>query len=381
MIERNLTPIVKKSKKSILILGPRQTGKSTLLKSLEPGLVINLAHEPTYLEFARNPKELEERLAVAGYKTVFIDEVQRLPSLLNTIQVLIDDFKKPIRFYLSGSSARKLKRGHANLLPGRIHNYFLGPLVASELGYAMDLKEALSTGTLPGIWTAKTKAEKTKTLESYAATYLKEEIQQEALTRGVEGFSRFLFVAAAEAGKFLDLTKLASQAQIPRQSATRYFEILEDTLIVRRCDAFRKSIRKRLTQAPRFFFFDIGVLNGLLGNFTVSNDRLGPLFEQFVFNQMVHSIAARDKKIRISSYRTEHGAEVDFVLEIGSKIIGLEVKSQSVISKLDLRGIKSFQDYTGKKTSCFVVYPGTVLKKIGNVEIAPWQIFLKNIGL
>lgn len=381
MIDRNLKPNVKKTKKSILVLGPRQTGKSTLLKSLQPDLIINLAHEPTYLEFARNPGELEERLTNKGYKTVLIDEVQRLPSLLNTVQFLIDDSKKSIQFYLSGSSARKLKRGHANLLPGRIHTYLLGPLVASELGYEMDLHQALSTGTLPGIWTEKAKSEKTKTLESYASTYLKEEIQQEALIRGVEGFSRFLFVAAAEAGKFLDLSKLASQAQVPRQSAVRYFEILEDTLIIRRCEAFRKSLRRRLVQSPRFFFFDAGVLNGLLGNFNVSADRLGPLFEQFIFNQIVHSVDSKDKKFRLSSYRTEHGAEVDFVLETGSKIIGLEVKSQNVISRIDLRGIKSFQEYAGKKTQCFIIYPGKVSKTVNGVEILPWQVFLKYMGI
>ena len=381
MIPRNLSTQIRKSKKSVLLLGPRQTGKSTLIKFLEPDLTINLAQEPTYLEFLRNPRELEERLASGNNKTVFIDEVQRLPSLLNTVQFLIDDSKKSIKFYLSGSSASKLKRGHANLLPGRVHNYFLGPIVLSELGYGMNLDEALSTGTLPGIWTAKTKSEKTKTLESYASTYLKEEIQQEALTRGIEGFSRFLFVVAAEAGKFLDLTKLASQAQVTRQSAIRYFEILEDTLVVRRCEAFRRSLRKRLMQAPRFFFFDTGVLNGLLGNFTVSADRRGPLFEQFIFNQLIHSIASKDMKMRISSYRTEHGAEVDFILESGSKVMGVEVKSQNVLSKLDLRGIKSFQDYAGKKAQCFVVYPGNVSKKIENVEIMPWQDFMERVGL
>jgi len=381
MIRRNLSAIFGQSSKSILILGPRQTGKSTLIGSLKPDLTINLAHEPTYLEFLRNPKELEQRMAAGSYKTVFIDEVQRLPSLLNTVQFIIDDSKKSVRFYLSGSSARKLKRGHANLLPGRVHNYFLGPLVASELGYRMNLKEALSTGTLPGIWTAKSWREKTKTLESYASTYLREEIQQEALARGIEGFSRFLFVVAAEAGKFLDMTKLASQAQITRQSAIRYFEILDDTLIIKRSEAFRKSLRRRLTQAPRFFFFDIGVLNGLLGNFKASADRMGNLFEHFIFNQLTHSIDAKDMKMRVSSYRTEHGAEVDFVLETGSKIMGVEVKSQDVIQNLDTRGIKSFQEYIGRKAPCYVVYSGTVTKKIGGVRILPWQTFLKDIGL
>lgn len=381
MIQRNLSAAFDQFKKSILILGPRQTGKSTLIGSLKPDLTINLAHEPTYLDFVRNPRELEQQMADKKYKTIFIDEVQRLPSLLNTIQVVIDDPKQSVRFFLSGSSARKLKRGHANLLPGRVHNYFLGPLVASEVHYSMSLKEVLSTGTLPGIWTATSWSEKTKTLESYASTYLREEIQQESLARGIEGFSRFLFVVAAEAGKFLDMTKMASQAQITRQSAIRYFEILEDTLIIKRCEAFRKSLRRRLTQAPRFFFFDIGVLNGLLGNFKPSADRMGNLFEHFIFNQLTHSIESKDKKMRVSSYRTEHGAEVDFVLETDSEIMGIEVKSQESIKSIDTRGMQSFQKYVGKKVPCYIVYPGTVSKTIDGVAIRPWQAFLKDLGL
>jgi uncharacterized protein len=381
MIQRNLSKIIERSKKSILVLGPRQTGKSTLIASLKPDLTVNLAHEPTYLEFLRNPKELEQRMAAGSFKTVFIDEVQRLPSILNTVQFLIDDPKQSVRFYLSGSSARKLKRGHANLLPGRVHNYYLGPLVASELGYRIHLKDALSSGTLPGIWTSYSWPDRIKTLESYASTYLREEIQQEALARGIEGFSRFLFVVAAEAGKFLDMTKLASQAQITRQSAIRYFEILEDTLIIKRCEAFRKSLRKRLIQAPRFFFFDIGVLNGLLRNFKPSADRVGNLFEHFIFNQLTHSIDSKDMKMRVSSYRTEHGAEVDFVLETGAKIIGVEVKSQESIRNLDTRGIKSFQEYVGKKTPCYLVYPGTVSKKVNGVGVVSWLTFLKDLGL
>ena len=142
----------------------------------------------------------------------------------------------------------------------------------------MDEKQALSTGTLPGIWTEEDHREKLKTLQGYAATYLKEEIQAEALSKNIEGFSRFIFIAAAESGKFLDLTKLSSEAKIPRQTATRFFEILEDTLIIRRCEAFRKSSRKRLIQSPRFFFFDTGALNGLLNNFTASAYRIGILF-------------------------------------------------------------------------------------------------------
>ncbi len=381
MINRGLASVLERSKKGVLLLGPRPTGKSTLIRSLSPALTINLAHEPTYLEFARNPSELEQRLAAGPYSSVFIDEVQRLPSLLNTLQALLDERQFTGKLYLTGSSARKLRRGHANLLPGRIHTYHLGPLVSAELNYQMDVTKALETGTLPGIWTEPDPRERRKTLRSYASTYLKEEIQAEALTKNIEGFSRFLFVAAADAGKFLDLLKLSSSAGIPRQSAVRYFEILEDTLILRRCEAFRKSERRRLVQSPRLFFFDTGVLNGLLGNFTASADRIGVLFEHLFFNQISDSAAAKDQEIRISSYRTEHGAEVDFIVEMGKEVLAVEVKASSNVGRNDLRGLRSFADYYGKKHRPCVVYLGSSRKKIDGVEIFPWQAFLKDLNL
>lgn len=380
MINRGLASVLERSKKGVLLLGPRQTGKSTLIRSLSPALTLNLAHEPTYLEFARNPSELEQRLSGGSYSSVFIDEVQRLPSLLNTLQVLLDERQFTGKLYLTGSSARKLRRGHANLLPGRIHTYHLGPLVSAELNYQMDVTKALETGTLPGIWTEEDPRERRKTLRSYASTYLKEEIQAEALTKNIEGFSRFLFVAAADAGKFLDLRKLASSAGIPRQSAVRYFEILEDTLILRRCEAFRKSERRRLVQSPRLFFFDTGVLNGLLGNFTASADRIGALFEHLFFNQIADSAAAKDQEIRISSYRTEHGAEVDFILEMGKEVLAVEVKASSNVGRNDLRGLRSFADYYGKKHRPCVVYLGASRKKIDGADIFPWQAFLKDLN-
>ena len=381
MITRVITPFLRRSKKSCLLLGPRQTGKSTLIRGLAPTLSINLASEATFLDFARNPRELEQRLAAGRYQTVFIDEVQRLPTLLNTIQAVLDDAPHPPKFYLTGSSARKLRRGRANLLPGRVHTYQLGPLVAAELGYAVETERALSTGTLPGIWTEADDAARRKTLRSYASTYLKEEVQAEALTRQIEGFSRFLFVVAAEAGHFLDLSKLASEAGIPRQSAARYFEILEDTLIVRRCEAFRKSLRRRLLQRPRFFFFDPGVLNGLVGNFEVSADRRGRLFEHLVFTQLLDSASTRDRDLRVSSYRTEHGAEVDFILELGGEVIAVEVKASTVIGSADLRGLKSFAEYHRKLHRPVVAYLGTTAKVVNGVAVLPWQSLLRDLGL
>ncbi len=372
MISRTLTPLLSRSKKSLLLLGPRQTGKSTLVTGLKPDVTFNLAHEPTYLEFLRNPRELEERLAArTDAKTIFVDEVQRIPSLLNTIQTLLDR-PKPLRFLLTGSSARKLRRGHANLLPGRIHTYTLGPLVMGELKQGFALAQALSLGTLPGIWTEEDSETARKTLRSYAGTYLKEEIQAEGLARNLEGFARFLNIAAAASGQFLDFSKLASAAQVPRQSAVRFFEILEDCLLVLRVDAFAKSTARRLVQHPRYYFFDVGVLNGLLGNFHVSEDRKGSLFEHWVVTQIVHTAQALDVDVRYSTYRTESGAEVDLILEKDRVLWAIEIKASSHIGSNDLRGLRSFGDYYGKPHRKIVLYSGDHRKRLGDIELWPW---------
>jgi predicted AAA+ superfamily ATPase len=385
MIARQLGPTLARSTKSVLLLGPRQTGKSTLMATLAPELTINLAHEATYLEFARSPRELDERLAALprgrARHTVLIDEVQRLPSLLNTVQALLDRPGNRLRFLLTGSSARKLRRGNANLLPGRIHTYHLGPLVTGECDYALDTRQVLATGTLPGILTDADPASRRKTLRSYAATYLKEEVQAESLTRNLEGFARFLHVAAEWAGHHLDLSKLAAAAQVARQSVTRYFEILEDTLIVLRTEPFAKSPRRRLVQHPKFFFFDVGVRNGLLGSFDVSADRIGALFEHLVFSQLVAASAAADQDVRIASYRTEHGAEVDFVVERGREVWALELKASSNVGTSDLRALRAFADFYGKAHTPMVLYLGDVRKRVAGVDVVPWQEGLREMRL
>ena len=204
-------------------------------------------------------------------------------------------------------------------------------------------------------------------------------MQGEALLRNIEGFSRLLFVVATAAGQFLDLAKLASEAGISRQSAVRYFEILEDTLIVRRCEAFRHSARQRLVQHPRFFFFDTGVLNGLLENFVVSSDRRGMLLEHFVFNQLTALAQAHDTAVRLSSYRTAHGAEVDFILELGGQVIAIEVKASATVSSSDLRGLRSFAEYHRTPHRAVIVYLGPHAKMLDGVAIVPWHSFLRDL--
>ncbi len=383
MYSRQLLPILRDSTRSVLLLGPRQVGKSTLMRALNPELEINLAHEPTYLAFARDPHELEARLGalpLTKVRTVFIDEIQRLPSALNTIQSLLDEPRHGLRFLLTGSSARKLRRGEANLLPGRIHSYRMGPLVSAELGHDLPTKTALAHGTLPGILTEPDARDREKTLSTYAAIYLREEVQAENLSRSLEGFARFLGAIADWAGHHLDLAKVASAAQVPRQSAGRWFEVLEDTLLVLRAEAFAKSATRRLVQHPKFYFFDPGVLNGLLGNFTASPDRVGVLFEHLVFTQLVHSAAAFDERVRLSTFRTEHGAEVDFILERGSELIAIEAKASRIVGPSDLRGLARFEDYAGRKVRSMVWYLGRERKRIGGVDILPWQEGLEALG-
>jgi len=381
VITRTLTRALADSRKSLLLLGPRQTGKSTLIGALKPDLTIQLAHEATYLEFLRNPRELEERLSAERHaKTICIDEVQRLPSLLNTLQVLLDRPGNKQRFLLTGSSARKLRRGHANLLPGRLHTYHLGPLTFGEIADpSLSLRRALSIGTLPGIWTEADLPTAQKTLRSYAVTYLKEEVQAESLTRNLEGFTRLLQVAADQSGRFLDLSKLAGAAQIPRQSAVRFFEILEDSLLVYRIEAFAQTGARRLIQHPKFVFFDPGVLNGLLGNFEASGDRIGNLFEQWITTQIIHESYARDMDLKISTYRTEHGAEVDLIIQRGSHLYAVEIKSAAQVGTDALRGLRSFAEYYRKPHRAMVLTTGHTRKNMGDVEIWPWQAGLNEL--
>jgi len=379
-INRKVLKSIKKTKKSILLIGPRQTGKSTLIKTLNPDLSVNLSNEGIYLNFASNARELEQLIRAQKPKTVFIDEIQRLPSLLNTIQSILDDWSDPPQFYITGSSARKLRRGQANLLPGRIFSYNLGPLSASELEYSLR-QDVITHGSLPGIYTERELEVREKLLKSYAGIYLKEEIQAEALTKNLEGFARFIFVAAAEATKYLDLAKLAMQAKIERHSAVRWFELLEDTLMVTRASPFTKSNRKRLVQHPRFFFFDNGILNALLKNFVDSADRSGFLFENLFFSQLQTSAFAADKEIDVSSFRTDHGAELDFIVEVSGTVWAIECKASTDIAAVNTKPFKSFEAVYRKPHQRVIAYRGAEEKEIMGIKIIPWQKLLKHMGL
>ncbi|MFN7906201.1 MAG: ATP-binding protein [Pseudobdellovibrionaceae bacterium] len=384
MILRKIQKQIEQSlgnKKSVLLLGPRQTGKSTLIQQIGVDHEFNLSNQSVFLEFARDPLYLEQSLKAILPKggLVFIDEVQRVSSVLNTIQYLIDK-KKGYQFILTGSSARKLKKGKANLLPGRLHAYDLGPVVSSELGYQANTNSLLAFGALPGVITEMQSREIKKLLRSYTTTYLNEEIKAEALTKNLEGFTRFLFNIAVDSTKYMDLTKVSKMIAVPRQTTQRFFEILEDTLLVQRLEVFAKSEKRRLIQHPRFFIFDNGVLNSLLNNFNVSADRIGQLFENLFITQLMTSLKSGDLEFRLSSYRTDAGAEVDVVLEVNNKIYAIEIKSGQ-FAKSSLGGLRSFKKFVGQQVECIVVVPDGQQKVIEDIQVMPWQNFLKSLKI
>jgi predicted AAA+ superfamily ATPase len=386
MVSRKIKPEIESAAKSILLLGPRQAGKSTLVKSLKPDLEINLADEMEYLRFASDPSAFRRAIEEAEAQTVFVDEVQRLPKLLNTTQAIIDESKRnpsqKMKFYLTGSSARKLKRGGANLLPGRVYLFHLGPLVAAELDYQADTRLALEIGCLPEVYLGGAGKDAERHLKSYSATYLKEEIKAEALVQNLDSFSRFFAQMTPQVAEFVDYTKLAARAKISRHAVPRYFQILEDTLVAYRVFPYLNGEHDLdLIKHPKFYFFDNGVYNGMLNNFAASSDRVGKLSEQLVFSQLLHSAWAADKEIKISSFRTRSGAEVDFIVELDQKLYAIEVKHADQVQLDDLEGLRLFDSKMPANHGQFVFHMQRLEKKMGKVWILPWQKGLKELGL
>lgn len=376
---RILSEIIKNSKKSILLLGPRQVGKSTLLNALKPDLTIDLARDEEYFAFQSNHRELIERISAQETRVVFLDEIQRIPRLLNTVQSIVDTNPK-IRFFLSGSSARKLRKGKANLLPGRVFVYQMSPLCVEEFGKHWNENRSLQYGSLPGVMNLESDVDKKKLLMSYSNTYLKEEILAESLVRGVDGFVRFLKEAANHSGAFLDLSKLSKKAKIPRQSAVRHFEILEDTLIAHRVENDRELEGIDLVRHPRFFIFDLGVVNALQGSFDISADRIGSMYEHLVLNQVMHSASANDTPVEAYHFRTRGGFEIDFVFKVEAHRFTIECKSAKHVDETDVKNLKSMNRYYSKATP-ILIYRGSQEKKISGVWAVPLEKALKIMGL
>jgi uncharacterized protein len=351
MIDRLVAQRMARGRKSVLLLGPRQVGKSTLCASLKPLRTVQLADEREFLRYSKDPSSLKaELLALNSAGLICIDEVQRVPALLNVVQAILDDPRTRFRFALTGSSARKLRRGGANLLPGRVVLECLDPLTCFELPEPLDLGRALQVGMLPGIYLGDDEA--VDVLGTYAEVYLREEIRAEALTKSIGAYARFLDVIAVLSGQWLNYSKISSDAETPKETIRRFVGLLEDTLLLFRLPSFqpKRRISRRVSQRDRFLLFDVGVRNAILSlhRRPVTQDQIGSVFEQWFTLQAIYLNRALKKGWSLSSYRTESGAEVDLVIERDDDIVGIEIKASRTVARSDTRGLFSLEETIGR---------------------------------
>jgi uncharacterized protein len=370
-------------RKSVLLLGPRQVGKSTLLETLRPDWRLNLALPSTFRDYVSRPERLEEELhsAAPSVRTILLDEVQRVPALLDAVQVFVDEKPGRFRFLLSGSSARKLRRGQANLLPGRVQVHHLSPLLAVELGAAFSVDRALAHGTMPGIYAEPDSDARATDLRSYVDSYLREEIQAEALVRDVGGYARMLEMIGASSGLILNLRKLCSDAGVKYETARRYLGVLEDTLVTFSVPAWSGSDRHSLVGHAKIFLFDLGVRNALLRRplDRPSDDEKGLLLEHLVAYEIHNRLGIIWPDARLFHFRTRHGAEVDFVVDVAREQWGIEVKSSRNPRREWASAFDSLANHTPRLKRKIVVFLGPRRLNWGDVEVLPLGQFLDEL--
>jgi len=370
---------------SFFLFGPRQTGKTTLLKHLFDAtstIYYDLLKTDEYLRLMSHTSLLREEVLSRGRekKYVIIDEVQRIPALLNEVHFLMES-NNPSVFILTGSSARKLKRSKANLLAGRALSYKLFPLTVQELGGYFNLHKILRFGSLPGIILENSDDIIIDKLRSYVETYLKEEIEIEAHLRQLDRFVSFLAIAAFSNGQIINYSNIARETATSYQTVKSYFQILEDTLIGFFLYPYLKSKRKRLSHKPKFYFFDLGIVRALTKRLTISIEPktpdFGNAFEHFIILEIMRMSEYQKRDYSFSYYHTESGAEVDLIIEKpNGEVLAIEVKGADIIDSSHIRGLKSFS-MINPKAKLFVV--STVPRKIeiDKVLVLPWQEILE----
>lgn len=359
---------------SFFLWGARQTGKSTLLKKLYSGsLWFDLLLNDVFERFQRNPSQLREIiLAAQPAEPVVIDEIQKIPALLDEIHWLIEN--TPTRFILSGSSPRKIIRSHANLLGGRALRYELFPLVSAEIP-DFDLLRALNNGLLPRHYLSDNPQ---KMISAYIGNYLQDEILAEARIRNVSSFSRFLETAAFSNGEMVNYTNIASECGVTAPTIKEYFQILADTLTGRFLPSFQKRPKRRVILAPKFYFFDVGIVNYLLkrGRIEQGSEMYGNAFEHFVYQEIVAHSHYSGIQYPLYYWRTASQIETDFVL--GDHEVAIEVKSTTNANPRHAKGLQQFaEEYTLKKQILVTndLYP----RQMGNVLVLPWKAFLEKL--
>lgn len=373
MYKRLLNIDVLLKKKSILLLGPRQTGKSTLARHLgENAQYFDLSETNVYRELSARPELLRQRLAPRT-RIIVIDEAQKLPALFDEVQVLLDR-NKDLRVLMTGSSARKLRRSGVNLLPGRIWRKKLFPLVSAELGEArIDLR--VRRGSLPGI----IDSEDFRTeLKNYVGLYLEEEIRAEGLTRNVGNFSRFLTTAALGNAEQVNYSNIANDVGIPLNTVKGYFQILYDTLVAYELPPYRKTVTRKAVATPKFYFFDLGVANELLGRFEIERhgDLFGKAFEHLVFTELKAAVEYFDSGLPLCYWRSRSQFEVDFLL--GDEI-AIEVKAKRTVTAKDERSLLALAEEIPLKRKMIVCFETQRRRSESGIDIIPAEEFFAQL--
>ena len=321
---------------TFFLWGPRQTGKSTLLRSTYPNaFVLDLLLPEEYRRYLERPQLLVEQVRLHAHKFVVIDEIQKVPELLDTVHWLHE--KQAVRFALCGSSARKVRRGHANLLGGRGVTYQLFGLTAREIGAAFDLERMLNHGYLPPHYLSRTPR---RLLNTYVAQYLKEEIAAEGLVRRLPAFSGFLDAASFSDCETVNYTNIARETGVSGQTVRGYFDILVDTLLGRFLPSYRHRPKRRTVASPKFYFADVGIVNFLArrGGIAAGSELFGKAFENWVFHELSAYNAYREVFARFAYWRLPSGIEVDFI--VNHIDCAIEAKATPKVVDRHLKGLR-----------------------------------------
>jgi predicted AAA+ superfamily ATPase len=356
---------------SSFLWGARQTGKSSWIRhNFNPDeiVLIDLLKTDVFAEYAARPSLLRERFQDTK-KIIVIDEVQKAPALMDEVHWMIEN--KNITFLLTGSSARKLRRGHANLLAGRALRYHLLPFSFMEVGID-DLEKIMVSGMLPPHFLS---SEPTGLIRSYVADYLKEEIAQEAQIQKIPQFSEFLRTAALTSGELLNYNNVARESGVSSKVVRSYFDILETTMLGFRIPSWKSSKKRRMILAEKFYLFDVGLSNYLSGRKPVQGTpEFGKSFEHLILMEIRAYKYYKNPELKITYWRTSGGYEVDFIL--GEKHIALEIKSGKHVHDIDLRSLKALRE-DGKIKNLLVICQEKHPREVDGVKILPWNEFLE----
>ena len=369
-IERILDLPSLMEKKSHFLFGPRQTGKTFLIRHTMKGVkVYDLLDTSIYLALSHSPGRIGQELT-AEDRVVVIDEIQRLPALLNEVHRLIET--RGVRFLLTGSSARKLRRGGVNLLGGRARTKYLHPFTYKELGEKFDLVRAMERGLLPSIYFSD---DPRTDLQAYAGSYLQEEIVAEGATRNLPAFSRFLKVAAFCNGQIVNFTNVSNDAQVARTTVYEYFEILKDTLILYELPSWRKSKKRKPLASSKYYFFDVGVVSVLQGReFRPGTPEFGEAFETYLMHELI-SYSDYVSGEALSYWRSTSGFEVDFIIGDHTAV---EVKAKENLSSTDVKPLRKLaEERKLKRYLCVSLEPRR--RKLEDVTVLPYKDFLETL--